>query len=155
MPGLVKIGMTDGLPSDRLIQLSSLTAVPTPFSCAWYAYSPDSDRDERALHNSLKNFRQSASREFFRCSPGFARSAAESIGLQVLDSKHLSTQSHTLGYPNSEWIGAAIFFALFLLTLPVWGSSITWYFKPIVNWIVPVAIGFGVQGYLMLSGDGD
>jgi hypothetical protein len=56
-------------------------------------------------------------REFFRCSPGYARSAAESLGLLVADAKHESTHDHTLGYPNSEWIAAGVFLLIALLLM--------------------------------------
>lgn len=151
MPGLVKIGMTDGHLGDRLIQLGTITSVPTPFSCAWYAVSSDPMRDEKALHKALQGCRLSANREFFRCSPGFARSAAESIGLNVLGTEYPSTTSHSLGHQKSEWIGALVFFGLFVVTMPVWGTSIAWYLKPIINCLVPVIIGFSVQGYIMLN----
>ena len=45
MPGLVKVGMTANQPSVRMGQLSSLTAVPTPFECSWYAYSANPAAD--------------------------------------------------------------------------------------------------------------
>jgi hypothetical protein len=151
MPGMVKIGMTEGTPAQRMYELSTNTSVPTTFECAWYAYSSNPSADERQLHEALKVHRVSKQREFFRCSAGYARSAAESMGLLVMDARQESTRSHALGRPHSEWIGAATFLVLFLLLMPVWNTGITWYYKPLICLVLPVVIGLSVQAYLMFK----
>lgn len=148
MPGLIKIGMTTDHPQTRMLQLSSLTSVPTEFTCVWYAFSSNPSRDERELHGILKNYRLARNREFFRCTPDYAKSAAASIGLTFFDQRPPAQSHHTLGYENSEWIGAIGFFVLFLITLPVWNSDLTWYYKPLINIVGPVVCGVGLQIYL-------
>jgi hypothetical protein len=61
-----------------------------------------------------------------------------------------STDSHVLGSGREEWTGAFVFLAVFLVTLLVWNTSIAWYLKPIVNLLLPIALGTTVQGYLMI-----
>lgn len=128
MPGLVKVGMTANQPSVRMGQLSSLTAVPTPFECSWYAYSANPAADEARLHKALERHRLASNREFFKCSPDFAKSAARSIGLSIVYpyEKNKSEQTHTLGYENSEWAAAGIVFVIVLISVPFWPQMSFW-----------------------------
>lgn len=82
---------------------------------------------------------------FFTCSPGFARSAVESMGRILWDTSYESTKSHTLGYAHSEWMGAGVFFVLLLVTLQFWSTGIAWYLKPLINLIAPIVVGVAVQ----------
>jgi hypothetical protein len=66
MPGIYKIGMTARSPIERMEQLSSATATPTPFWLAAFAMVKDPLEIEQELHASLRKFRLNESREFFR-----------------------------------------------------------------------------------------
>ena len=68
MPGLIKVGKTIGLPSERVAELSSATGVPTPFVVAFEQLFEDCDAAEAFIHTALERLglRPSASREFFR-----------------------------------------------------------------------------------------
>jgi TPR repeat protein len=68
MPGLVKVGKTTGLPSERVAELSSATGVPTPFVVAFEQLFEDCDAAEVFIHTALERhgLRPAANREFFR-----------------------------------------------------------------------------------------
>lgn len=142
MPGMVKIGTTEDHPLIRLKTLSTLTSVPTEFTCAWYALVSDGRWSERRMHDALKGCRVAKNREFFRCTPGFARSAAESIGLYVQDAIEESTRSHTLGHSNGEWVAAITFLVLFFCFMPVWNSDIGLLWKPLIHFGIPIIGAF-------------
>ena len=71
MPGLVKVGKTRRLPSERVQELSSATGVATPFVVAFEELCDDCDAVESAIHAELeeRGFRQAQNREFFRATP--------------------------------------------------------------------------------------
>lgn len=69
MPGLVKIGMTDGLVEDRIKQLSAPSGVPVQFECYYAAEVDDMKRVESLLHQLFAKDRISNKREFFRIEP--------------------------------------------------------------------------------------
>ena len=68
MPGLIKVGKTRRLPSERVQELSSATGVATPFVVAFEELFDDCDTAEEAVHAELglRGFRQAQNREFFR-----------------------------------------------------------------------------------------
>jgi hypothetical protein len=68
MPGLVKVGKTTRLPSDRAQELSTATGVATPFVVAFEHAFADVDTVERLVHSEMeqRGFRESKNREFFR-----------------------------------------------------------------------------------------
>lgn len=68
MPGLVKVGKTRRLPSERVEELSRATGVATPFVIAFEEACGDCDAVEAAVHAELerRGFRQVQNREFFR-----------------------------------------------------------------------------------------
>jgi hypothetical protein len=68
MPGLVKVGKTTRLPSERVSELSGVTGVATPFIVAFEQSFADCDIAEDYVHAELerRGFRQSQNREFFR-----------------------------------------------------------------------------------------
>lgn len=70
MPGLYKIGSTANSPALRIRQLSSPTAVPSPFELMGYYEVYDHAREERLIHSNLSEYRTSNNREFFKLSPG-------------------------------------------------------------------------------------
>jgi T5orf172 domain len=67
MPGLVKVGFTDGCPYVRARQLSNATGVPHPFEVAWAreCYAPRTV--EFDVHQRLARYRVNRRREFFAC----------------------------------------------------------------------------------------
>lgn len=70
MPGLVKIGKTTRLPSERADELSGVTGVATPFIVVYEDYFDDCDAAESFVHTKLaiNGLRLSENREFFRAS---------------------------------------------------------------------------------------
>ena len=66
MPGLVKIGLTDGSVEERIAQLSATTSVPLPFECYYAAEVDDMKRVEKLLHQLFAEHRVNPKREFFR-----------------------------------------------------------------------------------------
>lgn len=102
MPGLVKIGRTERSPVDRAAELSTLTAVPTPFVHVFDEVFEDCEAAEAAVHALLeqRGVRTSPSREFFTIS------AKEAIGIIQLVHRDfqpvLQTQLHNrdAGHPT-------------------------------------------------------
>jgi T5orf172 domain. len=70
--GLIKIGSTTFGATLRAKQLSSSTAVPTPFTVAYEAYVSHYEELEKAIHDKLSQFRVSSKREFFKVQLDFA-----------------------------------------------------------------------------------
>ena len=68
MPGIVKIGLTKNI-KDRLLNLSSRTAVPTPFKLYRAIEVKDMFKVEKQLHNYFRKQRTNSQREFFTISP--------------------------------------------------------------------------------------
>lgn len=67
MPGIYKIGMTNGPPSIRAAQLSASSGCAEPFALAMYMEVPNPSEYEKSLHQMLAKDRASERREFFRC----------------------------------------------------------------------------------------
>lgn len=67
MPGLIKIGRTTNLPSQRMAELHS-TGVPTPFQLEFCVEVEDCVAAEKAAHRALAEHRIASGREFFRTS---------------------------------------------------------------------------------------
>src|SRR4051794_18343055 len=68
MPGLVKIGITNGDVVTRLKQLDT-TGMPLPFECFYAAEVNDSIAVEKAIHKAFGDHRVRQNREFFKLSP--------------------------------------------------------------------------------------
>jgi hypothetical protein len=68
IPGLIKVGRTTRLPSERAAELSASTSVATPFVVAFEQPCADCAAAERAVHAELdrRGLRAAANREFFR-----------------------------------------------------------------------------------------
>lgn len=68
LPGLVKVGKTTRVPSERVEELSSATGVPTPFIVAFEKFFYDCDHAEALIHEMLEQqgCRPANNREFFR-----------------------------------------------------------------------------------------
>ena len=102
MPGLVKIGRTERSPADRAAELSTFTAVPTPFVHVFDEQFEDSEAAEAAVHALLeqRGVRTSPSREFFTIS---AKEAIDIIQLVHRGSQPvLQAQPHNrdAGHPT-------------------------------------------------------
>jgi len=67
MPGIVKVGKTRRLPTDRSSELYT-TGVATPFVVEFSMYSRDVDHFELAVHVELEDYRVNKGREFFKLS---------------------------------------------------------------------------------------
>ena len=65
MPGLVKIGFTIKVPTERAAELST-TGVPTPFDVEFYCLVDEPAALENKIHETLAHKRESNDREFFR-----------------------------------------------------------------------------------------
>jgi hypothetical protein len=81
MPGLVKIGITNGEIAERVKQLDN-TSVPVPFECFYAAEVADAARVERAIHEAFDDHRVRKSREFFRLSPDKPKAIIELLCLK-------------------------------------------------------------------------
>lgn len=69
MPGLVKIGKTNGIDvNSRLTQLYS-SGVPFPFELCYACKVTNSSEVEKALHTAFAPYRVNAKREFFSIEP--------------------------------------------------------------------------------------
>ena len=68
MPGLVKIGRTDGPLEDRMKSLSGATGVPVAFECFYACEVEDSAEVEKNLHDAYVDHRI-IPKEFFRIDP--------------------------------------------------------------------------------------
>lgn len=64
MPGLVKIGFTEGQPSERAIELSRPTGVPAPFDVEAFFPTDTPHADEQQIHALLAKCRDGR-KEFF------------------------------------------------------------------------------------------
>lgn len=82
MPGLVKIGFSLKVPTERALELST-TGVPMPFDVEYYCLVEDPAALEIAAHQALSAQRQSADREFFRMSVRDAIAAIKGLGRQA------------------------------------------------------------------------
>jgi len=66
MDGIYKIGMTAQTPLRRRDELSSGTAIPSPFDLLFYIEVDEPSEVEKAMHDTFSDFRVSDNREFFR-----------------------------------------------------------------------------------------
>jgi len=66
MPGLLKIGFTTRPVEERVLELDSSTATPTPFEIAFYFSCSEPQSDEAIAHETLLKHRINQSREFFK-----------------------------------------------------------------------------------------
>jgi len=64
MPGMCKIGYTEGHINKRLKQLFS-TSLPTPFTCFALRHMDEPYNKEKIIHRAFARFRINDDREFF------------------------------------------------------------------------------------------
>jgi hypothetical protein len=81
MPGLVKIGRTNGEVADRVRQLDT-TPIPLPFECFYAAEVVDADKVEKAIHEAFGDHRVRKNREFFKLSPDKPKAIIELLCLR-------------------------------------------------------------------------
>jgi len=75
-PGLVKIGWSRKVPTDRAEELFT-TGVPAPFEVEYYCLTEGREDLKARIHEALAQHRYSEDREFFRISIVEARAAIE------------------------------------------------------------------------------
>ena len=68
MPGIVKLGLTENI-QQRIVNLSSRTAVPVPFKLYRAIKVKDMYEVENQFHHYFRNQRKNTQREFFSISP--------------------------------------------------------------------------------------
>lgn len=78
MPGLIKIGLTYRRVEERLLELSGVTGVPTPFVIEYFCLTADVEEVEKELHARFSTTR-SPGREFFATALPDAIRAADSL----------------------------------------------------------------------------
>lgn len=71
MEGILKIGMTERHPNERMKELQS-SGVPTPFKIVVAYFCHNCVELEKCLHHSMEEFRVAENREFFKCSTWLA-----------------------------------------------------------------------------------
>jgi hypothetical protein len=87
MPGYIKIGLTENLVSERVVQLDN-TSVALPFQCYYAARVDDNRRIERALHTAFGDFRVRPNREFFKMDPYKVKAILEVLALEDVTPKN-------------------------------------------------------------------
>ena len=87
MPGYIKIGLTENLVSERVVQLDN-TSVALPFQCYYAARVDDNRRIERALHTAFGDFRVRPNREFFKIDPYKVKAILEVLALEDVTPKN-------------------------------------------------------------------
>ncbi|MFO0392311.1 MAG: GIY-YIG nuclease family protein [Planctomycetota bacterium] len=96
MPGLIKIGKTQGAVEDRLRSLDT-TGTPLPFECFYAAEVARPDEVERALHEAFEDHRVRKNREFFRISPDKPR-----VILELLQLKNVTPGRDVVSEPDDQ-----------------------------------------------------
>jgi hypothetical protein len=87
MPGYIKIGLTENLVSERVVQLDN-TSVALPFQCYYAARVDDNRKIERALHTAFGDFRVRSNREFFKMDPYKVKAILEVLALEDVTPKN-------------------------------------------------------------------
>lgn len=82
MPGLVKIGYTKSIPQ-RISELSSGSAIPTPFECYFAMRVDNCEFVEKKLHDGLDEVRRRPNREFFEIAPERVKALLELTGGEI------------------------------------------------------------------------
>lgn len=99
MPDLVKVGKTARSPSQRALELSGVTGVPTPFIVVYEQLFEDCSVAEDFLHTVLKQrgYRETDNREFFRAPVSEIIHIISKMPGQIRDSSDLNTESFNDG----------------------------------------------------------
>ncbi len=129
IPGLVKIGKTSRQPELRAAKISGSTGVPTPFKIEWSRKVRDMDKAEADLHAALTEKRLSKRREFFRCTPTQALTAAKSLK-SFAGAKSARPNSPALQNKRRRRYDRGLGFALSIVTTGILGSSVVFDLEP-------------------------
>ncbi|MEO5803141.1 MAG: GIY-YIG nuclease family protein [Verrucomicrobiota bacterium] len=105
MPGLLKVGVTNESPSERLPQLHT-TGVPTPFVLEFSVRVIDPPQAEKRVHELLTQVKQASNREFFQVSltDALARCLPHFQELLTSGSEHHNTQPTWRLSPDEEQV---------------------------------------------------
>ena len=87
MPGYIKIGLTENLVSERVVQLDN-TSVALPFQCYYAARVDDNRKVERALHTAFGDYRVRPNREFFKMDPFKVKAILEVLAQEDVTPKN-------------------------------------------------------------------
>jgi T5orf172 domain len=87
MPGLVKIGRTDGVAVETRLRQLDTTCLPLPFECFYAVEVQDAHKVERALHDAFDDHRIRSNREFFRLSPDRPKAVLKLLELRDVTPK--------------------------------------------------------------------
>lgn len=88
MPETYKIGMTERSPTQRSIELSGSTGVPSPFNLLCFGEVENPLAAEKELHEYFNDFRVNQSREFFNCDYRSISEAIEDICMSFVETEH-------------------------------------------------------------------
>ncbi len=141
IPGLVKIGKTSRDPQERAAEISSSTGVPTPFTLKWSREVGNMNKAESDLHAALGQYRLSKRREFFRCTPAQALTAAKPLkcfAASTVKAKKKKTPARRKRHSD-----AALGLSLTLGTLAVFGGAVMFDLDP--GTIATVTAGVGLS----------
>jgi hypothetical protein len=81
MPGLIKIGLTQGELEQRILSLDN-TSVALPFECYYAGSVDDAAQVEKALHTAFGDHRVRANREFFELDPYRAKAVLDLLAVE-------------------------------------------------------------------------
>ncbi len=87
MPGLIKIGKTNGESVEVRMRSLDTSGLPLPFECFYAAEVPDASRAERAMHEAFEDHRVRRNREFFRLSPDKPKAVIKLIEIRDVTPK--------------------------------------------------------------------
>jgi len=140
MPGLVKVGFTNGCPYARARQLSSVTGVAHPFEVAWAreCYAPRTV--EFDVHHRLARYRVNKRREFFRCDVETAKREIESAADGFLRRQYRAERRHHYRHWRKTMrymlLGVAVLGFLAVVTRPHWTISTGMWAAEKAMWVV-------------------
>ena len=97
MPGLVKIGRTDGATVEERMRQLYTTGVALPFECFYASEVQDAARVERAIHIAFADHRVTPNREFFRLSPDKPKAI-----FQLLEIRNATPKIDVVGEPGDQ-----------------------------------------------------
>jgi hypothetical protein len=105
MPGILKVGMTERTPEDRVKELFT-TSLPFPFNIEFAKRIKDPKMTEAKIHNILENVseRINSRREFFRVSPSIVRMLFDLVDgeMWVTPDKEIIDNDNSIDNSNSN-----------------------------------------------------
>jgi hypothetical protein len=97
MPGLVKIGRTNGDSVQARMKQLDTTGLPLPFECFYASEVSDATKVERAIHTAFGDQRVRTNREFFRLSPDKPKAIFE-----LLEIRNVTPNVDVVGEPGDQ-----------------------------------------------------